>query len=444
MDTTTPILKYLRRMTQAFDVHAASSEAPGPRSIFDRTQKGPIALLVSTAATFSTLASSIYFPAISTISYDLNVSVQLVNLTITSYLIFQGIESGAQYQMYTNVEQLTPVPWLFESAAGSVSTVAIGAGVIGDITTRADRGGYMGFFQGGMLVPLAVGPVIGGAPAGTLGWGSIFWFLTIYRIVLLLLLLFLLPETLRSIVANGGRRSPGKLARYPLEVCQRFTKYNRTQKQRPDTPITLFFAVYFTVWQMSITAMSTLYKTHYALIEMQSRPDIHRQLHSGKLLGKNYRRIQAKHEIRFQPNLPGAQSQPVAITEDHSFPLEKARLRLIPLTLGLQYMSILLFGWTIRYSVHIAVPIVSTFITGWTFVSTQSIATTYLVDIFPDRSAAATASLNLARCVFAAGGLSFVIPLVDGVGAGVAFTICVAVQLVAAVGLGVQWRYAGV
>jgi hypothetical protein len=52
---------------------------------------------------------------------------------------------------------------------------------------------------------------------------------------------------------------------------------------------------------------------------------------------------------------------------------------------------------------------------------------TYLVDAFYDRSAAASASLNLARCLFAAGGTSFVMPMINGIGAGLALTICVVV-----------------
>ena len=65
-------------------------------------------------------------------------------------------------------------------SAGSASTIAIGAGVIGDITTRADRGGFMGIYQTGLLAPVSIGPVIGGALANALGWRSVFWFLTIY------------------------------------------------------------------------------------------------------------------------------------------------------------------------------------------------------------------------------------------------------------------------
>lgn len=39
-------------------------------------------------------------------------------------------------------------------STGSASTIAIGAGMIGDITTREERGGVMGVFQAGLLMPM--------------------------------------------------------------------------------------------------------------------------------------------------------------------------------------------------------------------------------------------------------------------------------------------------
>jgi MFS family permease len=39
-------------------------------------------------------------------------------------------------------------------SAGSASTISIGAGIIGDVTTQEERGGYMGIFQTGLLLPL--------------------------------------------------------------------------------------------------------------------------------------------------------------------------------------------------------------------------------------------------------------------------------------------------
>jgi multidrug resistance protein len=426
--------------------------------------------------------------------------VELVNLTVTSYLIFQGIAPslwgpisdvrgrriaytctflvflGACIGLAETKNYATLIVLRCLQSTGSASTIAIGSGVIGDITTRADRGVFMGIFQAGLLVPVAVGPVIGGAVAGSLGWRAIFWFLTIYSGVFLFLLILLLPETLRSIVANGSRMPSNPMGRYPLCFYQKFTNIKWNPESTPPqiskryidltgpfriltskhaAPIIAFLAIYYAVWQMSITVMSTLFKDRYGLVETQigltfianGAGSMFGTLLTGKILDIDYRRMKSKSEtLSAQGNLETSKdvSDSTANSDNH-FSLEKARLRLIPIFSLLQCGSILLFGWTIQYPdrVHIAVPIVSTFITGWTAVSTQSAIMTYLVDVFSDRSAAASASLNLARCLFAAGGTSIIMPMVNGIGVGLAFTICVALQFFALLGVGVQWRYGG-
>ncbi|KAI0154980.1 major facilitator superfamily domain-containing protein [Xylariaceae sp. FL1272] len=474
-----------------------------PYSIFDRRQKALIVTLASTAASFSGLASNIYFPALPAVAADLKVSVELVNLTVTSYLILQGLAPSlwgplsdvkgrrltycctflvflgaciglAETKTYATVAVLRCL-----QSSGSASTIAVGAAVIGDITTREERGGYMGVFTAGLLVPNVIGPVIGGALAGSLGWRSIFWFLTIYSGTFLLFLVLLLPETLRAIVGDGSSGNAGRFVKYPLAVYQKTTKVNFTQLPEPPltarktkidilgpfrilsskqaAPLIGFLAVYYTVWQMSITAMATLFETQYGLGITQvgltfianGSGAIVGTLVTGKLLDADYRRVQTANkaygsEIELgtengEITAPPQSNQPDGL----DFPLEKARLRLLPLFALLQCAAIIVFGWTIQHSVHIAVPIVTTFITGWTVVSTQSAVTTYLVDAFPEHKASATASLNLARCLLAAGGTSLVIPLVNAVGVGWTFTITVAAQLVAGVGLLVQWRYGG-
>ncbi|OAA75714.1 Major facilitator superfamily domain, general substrate transporter [Akanthomyces lecanii RCEF 1005] len=469
----------------------APDVAEAPYTIFDTRQKWLIVCIVSVAATFSGFASNIYFPALPTIAADLHVSVELVTLTVTSYLIFQGLAPsvwgpvsdvrgrrvaylctfvvflGACVGLALTRNYATLVVLRCLQSAGSASTIAIGAGVLGDVTTRAERGGYMGVFQAGLLVPVAVGPIIGGAIAGTLGWRAIFWFLTIYSGVFLLLLAAVLPETLRSLVANASCAPQGNwLARFPLGVYQKKTRVEWDRGALPPvlppqkkidvlgplrilgskfaTPIVVFLAIYYTVWQMSITAMSSLFKDRYGLSELQIGLTfivngvgcVVGTLVTGKILDADYRRVKAK--------LPTTTSDS-ANDDETSFPIEKARLRLIPFFSLMQCLSILLFGWTIQYphSLPIAIPIISTFVTGWAAISTQSAISTYLIDVFPDRSAAATASLNLARCLCAAGGTSFVMPMIRGIGVGWTFTVCVAVQLLALVGPFVQYRYAG-
>ncbi|KAL0782123.1 hypothetical protein CaCOL14_000029 [Colletotrichum acutatum] len=442
----------------------------------------------------SGFASNIYFPALPTVADDLNVSVELVNLTVTAYLIFQGLAPsvwgpisdvkgrrvaycctfvvflGACIGLAETRNYATLIVLRCLQSTGSASTIAIGSGVISDITTRQERGGYMGVFLAGLLVPVAVGPVIGGALAGSLGWRSIFWFLAIYCAVFLALLLLLLPETLRSVVDNGTRTPKGCLGKYPLIIYRRTSQVawragtsapRKASAKHVDitgplrilfnkcaAPIVLFLAVYYAVWQMSITAMSSLFKSRYGLSETHigltfianGVGSIIGTLVTGKLLDLDYQRVKATYEASSDQESSTLTSSDINV----GFPIEKARLRLIPIFALLQCVSIAIFGWTINFprQVHIAVPIISTFITGWTAVSTQSLVMTYLIDVFPDRSAAASASVNLARCLFAASGTSFVMPMVSGIGVGWAFTVCVVAQLAALLGAGVQWKFA--
>lgn len=156
-----------------------------PHSLFTRQQKMIITVLVSLASVFSPMSATIYVPALPTIASDLNVSVSLVNLSVTSYMIFQGL-SPSLWGSLTDVLGRRPIYLitlavyigaciglsltdnyteliLFRclQSTGSASTIAIGAGVIGDMTQRRERGGYIGLYSAGSLVGNAVGPILG-------------------------------------------------------------------------------------------------------------------------------------------------------------------------------------------------------------------------------------------------------------------------------------------
>ncbi|KAJ8117645.1 hypothetical protein OPT61_g1189 [Boeremia exigua] len=392
-----------------------------PYSIFDKRQKALIVLVVSTAATFSGFASNIYFPAIPTIANDLGLAPSLWGPVsdvkgrrvayCCTFVVFLGACIGlAKTKNYSTLVVLRCL-----QSTGSASTIAIGSGVIGDITTRAERGSYMGVFQAGLLAPVAIGPVIARQP--------------------------LLAYQKFTKVAWSPASDEGVPPKKPIDLLGPL----RILTTRYATPIIFFLAIYYAVWQMSITAMSSLFESRYGLNETEigltfianGVGSIIGTLTTGKILDVDYRRVKEG----FDPQSAASSDS----SSSDSFPLEKARLRLIPLFALIQCASIILFGWTIDRHVHIAVPIIATFITGWTAVSTQSIVMTYLVDVFSARNAAASASasLNLARCLLAAGGTSFIMPMVNGIGVGLAFTVCVIVQVVSMLGVFVQRKFAG-
>jgi hypothetical protein len=62
-----------------------------PYSIFTKRQKYFIVCLTAWAGFFSPLSANIYFPALTTLTREYGVSSTLMNLTLTSYMIFQGL-----------------------------------------------------------------------------------------------------------------------------------------------------------------------------------------------------------------------------------------------------------------------------------------------------------------------------------------------------------------
>lgn len=62
-----------------------------PYTVFGKHQRRVIVTLCSLAGFFSPFSALAYFPAIEYMSEDLHVSLQLMNLTITMFLVIQGI-----------------------------------------------------------------------------------------------------------------------------------------------------------------------------------------------------------------------------------------------------------------------------------------------------------------------------------------------------------------
>lgn len=83
---------------------------------------------------------------------------------------------------------------LAASAASSVQSV--GAGTVADVWEVKERGAAMGIFYIGQLaVGTLLGPLLGGVLTQVWGWRATQWFLSIYGGIVLILIVFCLPET---------------------------------------------------------------------------------------------------------------------------------------------------------------------------------------------------------------------------------------------------------
>ena len=192
----------------------------GPvHSIFTRHQKWFIVFMASWAGFFSPVSGQIYFPALNTIAADLHVSNTLINLTLTSYMIFQGLAPTFIGDLADTMGRRLAYAVCFViyiaaniglalqdsyaalfvlrciQSSGSSGTIAMASGVVSDIATASERGAYMGYTLAGSLLGPSVGPVLGGVLAQFLGWRAIFWFLTIMGAAFFVVFAIFFPET---------------------------------------------------------------------------------------------------------------------------------------------------------------------------------------------------------------------------------------------------------
>ncbi|KAK7927614.1 MFS multidrug transporter [Apiospora marii] len=200
-------------------------------SIFMTWQKRAIVLGAAAGAFFSPLTAQIYFPALGMLAKDLNVSITQINLTVTTYMIFQGLTPmfigsfadatgrrpaylicfviyvGANIGCALAPNYVALLVLRMLQSAGSSTTVALCQAVVSDIITSAERGQYVGFAAVPTILAPALGPVIGGLISQFLGWRWIFWFLTILAGAFMVLYALFMPETCRNIVGDGSLRS---------------------------------------------------------------------------------------------------------------------------------------------------------------------------------------------------------------------------------------------
>src|SRR5271154_2065674 len=196
-----------------------SVPASFPYSTFTLREKRGIVFLVALAGFFSPFSAFIYFPALNAIAQSLSVSLELMNITITMYLVVQGIVPSIfgdlsdtlgrrpTYLLVFLIYLSASLGLAFQNSytallvlrmlqsAGSSGTIALAYGVIGDIAPQHERGGYVGIAHIGFNSAPSLGPVLGGALAQTVGWRWIFRTLVILSGLTLTLFVLFLPET---------------------------------------------------------------------------------------------------------------------------------------------------------------------------------------------------------------------------------------------------------
>lgn len=465
-----------------------------PYTVFTRGQKALITIMMGVAMFFSPMTANIFFPIVPALQKATRASLQRINLTITAYIIMQGISPLFVGDLADKVGRrpvyiLTFIIFTVASlglalnrdsysvllilrviqSAGCSATAAISYGVLSDVAMPAERGRMLGAAMVAANAGPSIGPLLGGILADRAGWRWVFWFLVVLGTTFLLTLVMLFPETARAIVGNGSipvRRWKRPVLSFLFEdhearnhLCTLMNQGKSSTFRVPspfpalriifykDAALVLWIsAVHYLVYYSVQATMPSMFASIYNLSELQiglSYLSIGIGVaaggySNGKFLDINYSRT-AK-QIGFIIN---------RISGDDlcTFPVERARTRFAPGLILLCSITLMGYGWTFQERTHLAVPLILQFILGFLTTCTVQTFNTLLVDIFPKSPSTASASGNITRCALSAGGVAAMQPLFNSLSYGWVFTIVGAISGMSAIAAllliksnGMKWR----
>ncbi|KAM5352486.1 hypothetical protein ACJ41O_005209 [Fusarium nematophilum] len=445
---------------------------------YKNSTKWGLTFIVALATAAAPLGSTIVYPALPVLAREFDASETITNLSVALYMISMAIfplwwssfsEEFGRRSIYlisfalfvvfsilsaisTNITMLI----VFRMLAGgaSASAHATGAGSIADLFEVFERGRAMGVFYLGPLLGPLLAPVIGGVLTQEIGWQATMWFLAIYGLVVFLLILFFLPETLRRRrpeevlpTSSQTQGTQGLERMRTIDSARVKTKRLAKSARRflvDPLGVVLFLrfpAVFITVL-IAAVAFGSLYIVNIAVQQKFSRdPYNYGQLVIGLLYipsgmgyvfgslfgGRWIDRIMAR-EAR-KANRYDDRGKLIYLPED--------RMRENAWIVVTTYpLALLMFGWTLRYGLHTAVPCIALFFFGISSMLIFSAATTMLTEFFNKKSSVGPAINNLFRNSLACIGAIVAAPWIHAIDVGWVFTIvCVMCMVISYLGI---------
>ncbi|KAI1203691.1 major facilitator superfamily domain-containing protein [Nemania serpens] len=454
---------------------------PNPYSSTTRSRLRQLQLLLGFATITSPLTATIYFPLLPLLRKHFNTSAQAINLTLTIYIIFQGISPVifgplSDYRgrrplflitllLYVignvglSINQRSYAALLVLRAVqslGASAAYAISFGVVADLCPPSERGRMLGPISMALNLGACVGPVAGGAVAyKSQSYTWVFYSLVGVGVTLLAGVGLFLPETARSLVGDGSDRS--RYSKWQLSWVELFSQYlgrdkddqQRTKHELPEQreneaagqkyTLNIFLACFRIIFHkdtiLTLWMHGSFYVVDYAFVA--ALPDIYTKYGFNELyIGLAYlpRGVGIIIGSYFTGKLMDINYRATAreiewrgdkaTGEDlFRFPIERARTRWSYGMLVISTATMISYGWAVHTGAHFAIALVLQFLQGFWGTYFYTTYSALLVDSFPQSPSTAAATTSLTRTVMAAAGVAILQPLVDAAGRGWYFTV---------------------
>ncbi|KAK1688132.1 major facilitator superfamily transporter [Colletotrichum godetiae] len=423
--------------------------APPAYSAFSPWRKRFILIVVTVAGCFGPLAGNIYLPALPVLESEFHASATAINVTVSVFMLTFAFgplfwASFADWKgrrplyiislsiyIVANI-LLAAVPANYGAlvflrivqAFGSAAVVSMGAGTVADVTPPKERAFAMSIFLLGPQLGPVLGPVIGGALT-VASWRWIFGFLAIAGFVLWIIILLMLPETLRARVGSGKLYSQASFILFPPKLSSPLAPESE-RGPPPPKPTLLMYWRLFSYPPIGIVSFNTamLYSTYFAIAVQLPTELADRYNWSSAGVGAGFLAVGI---AMIAGSLIGGRfsdwrrARAVKASPDNTVDPEN---RLADQIWGVIVCAggCAMYGWFVDISLHPAAVLVATFLTGfgmnWVFVAT----TAFLTECVAQQAAGAFALGNMLRNPGAAIAALVIPSLVSKMGSGWCFT----------------------
>ncbi|MCJ1282460.1 hypothetical protein MMC26_001783 [Xylographa opegraphella] len=425
-----------------------------PRA-YKRSWKWSITVLVSAAAAIDSISSNVFYPSLPQIPSSLSTSPTVANLAIaipiasTAILPLYWSSASEQYgrretyvvslilcvvlnvlcALSSSIVMLVITRTL--AAGAGCAVTPIGAAVVADIWEITEKGQAMSIYFVGILAGPVLGPVLGGLLTQRWSWRGTQWFMMAYSSLILLLILFGLPNTLR------GAAEPSSATQNPrLGYKSSRAKVTAWLLRAGSAALSPFRILYFLlcpaialiIYLASITflvvkALQISIQQSFATSPYNFTPSIlglaflpfSIGLILGDLVGGQWS-DHVMHRTAVSRNGQEEGSEPTHTPEDRL--QENAWVAIILFPAGLLW-----YGWSIDKGVFWVVPMLGLVAVGLSSGLLFSLVFTVLVELLPARSASLVALDGLGENAFAAIGSVIAQPILAAIGNGWVFTI---------------------
>ncbi|ORY08325.1 major facilitator superfamily domain-containing protein [Clohesyomyces aquaticus] len=448
---------------------------------YARNTKWLLTVIIAFCGMAAPMGSAIVMPVLQDIAKEFHANHTVANMSVAVYMLAMSIfplwwssfsETAGRRTIYIisfalfvlfavlsavspNISMLVVMRTFSGGAAASVQ--AVGAGTIADIWEVKERGRAMGLFYLGPLCGPLFAPIIGGVLAQNLGWRSTQWFLVIYGGITFLLILFALPETLRTdlnkpsltnntttttttttspsgktktrptrpeaLTRTSTRQSVALRSRTYLSTLRRIfldPLYVLTWLRYPPVALTVYYAsitfgsLYFLNISIQATFSAAPYHFRTLIIGLLYIPGSIGYL-LASILGGRWIDFIMHREARRAGRYDG-NGKLVFRPEDRM--RENAWIAAV-----LWPGALIWYGWTAQNGVHWIVPMIANFFFGVGSMLIFSLSTTMLTEFMPRRASAGIAINNFVRNIFSFTGAVVAEPIIGAIGNGWLCTI---------------------